>query len=307
LPARFTDDFPSLPVRPLAFALDPAACATVVFDADDVSALLSPPERAEPRAALAAPFTPTRWDALEDGVFRAGFAAPLPLVAGPAVPADLGEACGAVSLRAAVFAIAGREAAVSLPVDALVERRPADFPAAFAGAARLVPPRAATVVPVGLRVDAFRIEATFAGAGLLAAVFFDAVFFAIVPVDAAVAGLRLVDALPAAAVFVAGRARDVFVAADLPPVPGVAVLPTDAFLAAGLLAPVFLPADLRGLLVAMHSSRGLVAPRGGPSSISPAACREGDRANARRAGVNRTTARTTPAGTQAPPAVPAAA
>ena len=208
----------------------------------------------------------------------------------PADLPDLAEVRGATPLRAAVPAAVDCAAVVFLPVEAPAEGRPADVPVAFAGAALVALPRPAAVAPVG-RADAFRVEAAFAGVRLVAAfdaaffgaafgaVFFAAVFFDVVHVDAAVAEPRLADARTGAAVFVGARAVAVFVAGDLLPVVAalVAVLLADAFLAAGLLAPVFPLADLRELLVAMPLSRGLVALRGGPCSISPAACREGDR------------------------------
>lgn len=252
---------------------------------------------------------------MRDGVFEADvFWVALPA----AEPLVFVEAAVGAPLRVAVFAVlgvAGPDAAELRTVDAL---RPADL----AGAVGLALPRLMARLPAGVRAGAFRVEAAFAGARLVAAVFADAVFADAV-VDAvlldagfldgvvdAVVDARLLDARAADVPFAGAlRAVEDLLAVDLPPVPVVlpVVVLVDAFLAAGLLAPVFLLADLRGLVVAMHLSRGLVAPPGGPLSISPAACREGDRKNARRAAVSRTTARTTPARMPAPPAAPAAA
>ena len=296
MPARFAGDAPSLPTRSLAPRRDPAAWVAVFFDIEAVPVLVSAPGRAELREPLALPLVPTREEVFAAVVFRAVLLVPLPSVAGlPADLPDLAEVRGATPLRAAVPAAVDCAAVVFLPVEAPAERRPADVPVAFAGAALVALPRPAAVAPVDGRADAFRVEAAFAGVRLVAAfdaafdaaffgaafgaVFFAAVFFNVVRVDAAVAEPRLADARTGAAVFVGARAVALFVAGDLLPVVAalVAVLLADAFLAAGLLAPVFPLADLRELLVAMPLSRGLVALRGGPCSISPAACREGDR------------------------------
>jgi hypothetical protein len=286
-------------------------------------------ERAEPRALdpapPAGPLAPAPRDVLDADVFTVALRAlapPLEADLPAAEPLDFVESVFAAPRLVAFFAsfavfdVAG-EAADLRTVDAGVELRPADL-----AGARLALPRLVALLPAELRVEAFRVEVAFAGARLVTAVFADAAFDAVlleavlleaVLLDGlvdAVVDARLVDVLPVDARFAGAlRAAEDLVAIALPPVPVVlpVVLLVDAFLAAGLLAPVFLLADLRGLVVAMHLSRGLIAPRGGPPSIAPAACREGDRKSACRAGLSRRTARTTPARMQGPPAAPAAA
>ena len=248
----------------------------VFFDADDAP---------DPRALLADWIAPVR-----EAVFEVGVcfdtdprALPLPPVVDLPVadPPDRVDACAAVPLRAAVFPVAGREAAVRLAVDALVEPRPVDLdadlpadpatdlPAALTGADRPALPRVEAVLLADVRVEGVRVEAPFAGARFVTTVFVDAVLAAAPLLDAVLAAAALFNALPFAADFDGVRVVDVFAEVDLPAAPAVAVLPVvllvEAFLAAGLLAPVFLAADLRGLVVAMHLSRGLVAPPWRPS------------------------------------------
>lgn len=295
-------------------------------------------ERAEPRALgpapPAGPLAPAPWDVLDADVFAVALRAlapPLEADLPAAEPLDLVASVFAAPRLVAFFASfaafdVAAEATDLRTVDALVELRPADSPVDLAGA-RLAVPRLVALLPAEGRVGAFRVEVAFAGGRLEAAVFVDAVFDDAVfdavlldavlldglvdaVVDARLVDVLLVDVLPVDARFAGAlRAAEDLVAVALPPVPVVllVVLLVDAFLAAGLLAPVFLLADLRGLVVAMHLSRGLIAPRGGPPSIAPAACREGDRKSACRAGLSRRTARTTPARMQGPPAAPAAA
>ena len=158
------------------------------------------------------------------GIFAAVALRALPLLA---------AVCDVVALRAG-----------AVPADLPA----ADLPTDLAGAAR----------PTLLRLDVALLEAVRPGADLVDA-----------PFDALLETLleALVDAVfdtVFAAVFPgAPRLALVRVVADLPPVPAVddlpAVLLVEAFLVAGLLAPVLLLADLRGLVVAMHVSRRMVA------------------------------------------------
>jgi hypothetical protein len=155
-------------------------------------------------------------------------------------PADRADVFAVAPVRATVLPVAGRGAGDRPALDALAGFRGAELAVDFDGVARLAPLRAAEVLLAVFAVDFIPVVARFA----------EAVFF---------------DALPAAAAFAgAPRAAEVLVAAALPLAaadarPAVllagALLPVDAFLATGLLAPVFLVADLRGLVVAMRLSR----------------------------------------------------
>ena len=243
------------------------------------------PTEADPRVALPADFDDALPAALPDGAptdfpfatvdlpaalpvdFDAPFAWLAPAVLRPVidfgalVPADFTGVLPVVALRAAGLPAAGRDFADFAAVDVL----PADFAGVFAVAVRARPVAALEVARPDGDLDAVPAEAGLA-ADLPAA-------------DPAVV-------LPTADFVAPARpavllAEPVFAAGLLPLPPPLlltaAVLAVAAFLAAGLLAPVFLLADLRGLVVAMRVSRIVRAVVGGSSSIAPAACTPGDR------------------------------
>jgi hypothetical protein len=121
-----------------------------------------------------------------------------------------------------------------------------------------------------IALPAVRPPAVFA-VGLpapLPLVFFVALLVALVAAAVRVAGALRATGLPAALadVLVVVLLLAVLLPAALRPAAVARVPAPDAdfvvavFFAAGLLAPVFLPADLRGLVVAMRVSRRVVAP-----------------------------------------------